>query len=243
MTSNGHLQQSNLPSQPIPTSLSVQDRALNSSDYKHAIAIDTQGLPVFSPQPIRLYVNPIVYSDKGRPLFYCRQCSRRLPYIAFEPKDLCISKTARCYNCKAKGRPQNGVYRPAFKRVGLDGTLRFFCRICGYYVPAELMNDSRKITRRAICQLCHRREFVINKRDKYRHVRNRFSKKRLTLFCLKCGFNSRRRICMACALGAPRIAASHLLRNTGLNNTNALVALLKTCKKQRKKRQGQEKNP
>ena len=191
--------------------------ALPLPDYVHAIGVDHVGLPVLPRISIKLEQDTVKWMS-GVPMFQCLRCTRYLTHMHFHPPDLCEKAHARCYDCRSKppAKKQGPDIRPRKKCIGLDGRIRFYCKLCGHYVTTSRIDPTRRTFRRSICDRCHGKEFVFNRKraDKYLRPCLRVSigtRRRTAKTCSKCGGYSRSAVCAPCKEGAPPILG-HVLR-------------------------------
>lgn len=211
------------------------------TEFAGAVAIDTAGLPVYPRRAIVVERDNIRWKN-GVPMFRCAACWQYKEHIRFDCERL-YRQVTRCYKCvseERQARTERGgdlPIRPRLRCMGLDGNVRFYCKLCGHYVSGDMIDPSRVEKRRSICDRCHHREFLFNihRRDKYVRpcMLNRDKRRLRSLFgiCPKCkGFSPTRGMCSPCANGAPPILGRSLGQNVPTCIFNVNAAFLFTAK-------------
>jgi hypothetical protein len=175
----------------------------NPAELRAAVAINTDGLPVFKPSPIRVDTTPIKLID-GHAYLMCKRCNRRLLFGRFHYKDIAMHRHPTCIECLEKNIKPPRPFVPRRICLSNKGILNLFCKPCGNYFPAHLCQTSRIWTRRSICPKCQEKESA-------RHKEFITSRKHAFVYtylrqCQICQCHSKTRICGYCRTGRAPVA-------------------------------------
>jgi hypothetical protein len=187
--------------------------SLSTTEHSNAIGYAVDGTPAYTPAPMRKFEDAIKYDQEMRPVFKCRKCEKWKYFFSFHHYDLAIRRKGICHRCT--NRTTKNVFRPRFKIVDNTGTLRFFCKLHGRYLPASAFPASYRNTRRALCYQ-HAALEADNARKNGSAYKTRRSMEQRTgrsTYCMRCALPSSTRICAGCKHNLPAVSLGGLLRS------------------------------